>query len=941
MSGRRDAAPRPSAWARWRVDLRLARRQVWRARASSLLVVLLVGLPVLGLSGAAVFAQSHVGTPAQKATVQLGRTQAMIGIAGGADPSRRQAVDEPGYTQIATNADGSARHPEKPAPQSPDAVIPPGTKVIELGLYGAAYVATATGAGQVGATTGPAWNPALRGRFVIVSGTAPTSDDEAMVSPALLHRLGKAVGDTLTLTDTGTSFRITGTLRQVDSVPDDQQMFLPASAASLLQTAPTWFTVDWQPDYAAFKTMVHAGFSVYARDLAVDPPAGALRAYAGDSAGWAMLAVGAIAAGFCGYLVVLLAGAAFAVAARRQQRALAMAASVGAVRGDVFRIVVLQGTVLGLVAGVVGTTAGIGLAAVALAVTDRGVVGSFWGNWGLNVPWPLIAGIAVFAIVVGTLAAVVPARGATHGGVLDALRGARRPARLNPKRPLWGLGLMILGLAATVGGGLGIAALNTAKEVDYGSPLRGVLLVGIVAGPLVFQIGVIVGGHWTLVMLSHVASRGGLAARIAGRDAAAHPSRVIPAFAAIAACVFIASFALSATAMVAAGNRQNYTWTGHLGTVGLMAWGLSADDDPDEVAQKMQNLVAPTDPSATAMLWTSSDAPRDPRDGKVSDPAAPVWSVAGAMHDDGCDRCAPEAQLGGNPPTVLDPADVATILGAALPADAQRVLEDGGAVELRQRSEAGSVSVDHDTLTLVRWSAGAWDAYNEKLPDYWSGRITAAELPEPAQKRVLPAVSIVPRYPQSFITALISTDTARALGMTLVPQTLFAFYPQPPGDDVVDALTAAAENTRVSANTSLQVMAERGPAPIDPVLWLISGATMVLVLGAGAVCLGLARFERRSDDATLAAVGAGRGLRRRVNAWQALIVVGLGTVVGAAAGLIPTWGITQMSSGYLTFAEAPWPWLVVIALGLPAVMAAASWLIPPRSPDLTRRTVIA
>jgi hypothetical protein len=37
----------------------------------------------------------------------------------------------------------------------------------------------------------------------------------------------------------------------------------------------------------------------------------------------------------------------------------------------------------------------------------------------------------------------------------------------------------------------------------------------------------------------------------------------------------------------------------------------------------------------------------------------------------------------------------------------------------------------------------------------------------------------------------------------------------------------------------------------------------------------------------------------------------------------------------------PWPWLALLAIGLPAAIVLAAWLVPPRHPDLTRRTVIA
>jgi hypothetical protein len=37
----------------------------------------------------------------------------------------------------------------------------------------------------------------------------------------------------------------------------------------------------------------------------------------------------------------------------------------------------------------------------------------------------------------------------------------------------------------------------------------------------------------------------------------------------------------------------------------------------------------------------------------------------------------------------------------------------------------------------------------------------------------------------------------------------------------------------------------------------------------------------------------------------------------------------------------PWLALAGLAFALPLLIAAASWLIPPRAPELTRRTVIA
>ncbi|WP_165310906.1 ABC transporter permease [Microbacterium protaetiae] len=940
MSRRRDDArgatatdkrPRPSAWARWRADLRLARRQVWRTRGSSALVVLLVALPVFALTGGVVFWKSNQPSPTQLVTLALGRTQAWIEIVGGPDSSRVQSIDEPQWYDLDYDDEtGALTNPERPAPTSPDDVLPAGTKTIEVTYGGDTSVTTATGTAQVSVTTGAVWDPVFTGRYAVIDGRAPASSTEVMVTPGLLQRMGQKIGGSVVLPEAGVTLTITGTLRELDQSPDSDELFLPEPGDVLSHPGLTrWYTPDWQPDAATLATMNQAGFVSFARDLVLDPPAGARVVRDQQSEIWALLAYAAIAAAFSGYLVVLLAGAAFAVSARRQARALAVAASVGATKGHVFRIVLLQGAVLGLVGGLVGSALALGASAAARALFDDGVVGSIRAGWGWKAPWLLVAAILVFAVLVGLLAAIAPARAATRGDALAALRGSRRPAVLKPRRPLWGLGLMVLGVAATIVGALGLAALNSAREIDYTSPWRTLLLFAIVAGPLVFQVGIIVGGHWTLAMISRAFSRIGLGARVASRDAAANPSRVVPAFAAIAACVFVASFALSMTAMASAGSTRTYPWTGHLGSVLVGMDGDDSASDPDTYTDAARALLAPSQPSATAVVWQLAGTAVDPDTGEPTDPDAPVWTVAQSDAEAAdCPECTGEtAYIAGPQLDIVAPGDLETILGAPVPAADLAAFRGGGALWF------GQDGYGDDHATLVQWSASDEHSYEQTPAD--SGA-------KPKALHEIPVRSVATPYPQADWSLYIATGTADKLGMALRPQTMFAAYDQMPSDAVIDALTADAENLRVGRNGRFGTYLERGPQPIDPVLWLITGATLVLVIGAGAICLGLARFERRPDDATLTAVGAGRGLRRSVNAWQAVIVVGMGTVVGTVASLIPAWGIAQTSSDYMRFGDdTPWIWLGIVALGLPAVVAAASWLVPPRTPDLTRRTAIA
>lgn len=95
--------------------------------------------------------------------------------------------------------------------------------------------------------------------------------------------------------------------------------------------------------------------------------------------------------------------------------------------------------------------------------------------------------------------------------------------------------------------------------------------------------------------------------------------------------------------------------------------------------------------------------------------------------------------------------------------------------------------------------------------------------------------------------------------------------------------------------------------------------------------------------ATLTAVGGSRSVRRRINGWQAVIIVGIGSFVGTIAGQLPMWGIAHTLSQMRYWADAPWLWLAVLAVGLPLLVmgvsaraAAASGSHTPHGDRMTR-----
>src|SRR3954447_5133283 len=70
-------------WAGLRAAVRMARRDARRNRGRSLLVVVMIALPVLGLSGADVLARTMQLSTTEKINRSMGRADASAVLAGG------------------------------------------------------------------------------------------------------------------------------------------------------------------------------------------------------------------------------------------------------------------------------------------------------------------------------------------------------------------------------------------------------------------------------------------------------------------------------------------------------------------------------------------------------------------------------------------------------------------------------------------------------------------------------------------------------------------------------------------------------------------------------------------------------------------------------------------------------------------------------------------
>ena len=143
--------------------------------------------------------------------------------------------------------------------------------------------------------------------------------------------------------------------------------------------------------------------------------------------------------------VVLLAGPAFAVGARRQARTLALMAASGGTPRQARRVVLASGVVLGAVAALIGAVLGVLLGLALLPVVQR-----FSNEWfgPVDVNWLVVAIVAAFGLLSAFLAAVVPAWLASRQDVVAVLAGRRGDAPPSARTPIFGVILLGVGIAA-------------------------------------------------------------------------------------------------------------------------------------------------------------------------------------------------------------------------------------------------------------------------------------------------------------------------------------------------------------------------------------------------------------------------------------------------------------------------------------------------------------
>ena len=308
-------------FTRWRPALRIARREALRARSRSLLVIVMVGLPVM-----AIVALDTLGRTAQ-VSVREGLSRQM----GAADAVIRYQGDATAVSQNPTltsyGSMASATKVTPPTSATIRALLGEHSRVIDF-TEGEAVVDTSVGVARPAAFELDLRDPMATGIFRLTAGRLPRNSEEVVVTSRLASR-GFRVGSDLTL-HAGGARRVVGLVESGSSVDANAAIGMPGSLglAASERSQRSWLVatpggVDW----TTVRQLDTHGLLVLSRSVVEHPPPASAvdRNFSESSSmGSAELAVLALVVAMALLEVVLLAGPAFAVGARRQQRALAL-----------------------------------------------------------------------------------------------------------------------------------------------------------------------------------------------------------------------------------------------------------------------------------------------------------------------------------------------------------------------------------------------------------------------------------------------------------------------------------------------------------------------------------------------------------------------------------------------------------------------------------------
>jgi putative ABC transport system permease protein len=952
---------------RLRLALTMAWRDIRRHKGRSALIVALIALPVFAMSLAATAGMSMVATPAETAAMELGQTQGRL-----TDMSAQNAEAVQSLQGDISGGWGNSAEPDPDfVPSAPADVVPAGYTAIP---WQSASLTSPVGKAQVdlNATVTDALNPAFKGKYTLLRGVAPTSASEALGTPGLLERFGLQLGDKLT-TSAGT-FAITGTLRAERQGDGESFIFLkssqiPANLAKGLGPATVYLVGDKPLVWSDAKAFNAKGVMLTSRSLLLDPPS---KTQLGDDAQYmqddwrqtmvaSYFVMGSLIAVLALLEVGLLAGAAFAVGARKQQRDLALLAASGAEGSMVRNTVTAGGLWLGLVGGIVGAVLGSIVAVIGVLVVQSLGLAIFPG---LHLMWLPALGLVVLGVAAGIVAAMVPARAVAKQATLAALKSGRTADAPSKWTARIGLGLLLLAaLAMASAGAATVATRGTDAQYTWAQWLGGL----VVAGAVLLVVGLICLTGRIIGALTAKTSWLSVPLRLAARDSARNRGRTVPAVAAVLAAATLSGALMVGAASTMQQESDEHQWQFNLDQTGIRLEhqdftetptgpGTASLSDPKIVTVDKMEANAKVKESlgqgtatqllrgtpGTSSCWQISAmvdvaGPSEPcRDWALAAPEANRcelagdgkpkvigdWRCTGSMSGQGYSSGIPAIVAGGE-------AELTALLGRSPSAQALKTLDDGGMVITNK------IFLEPDgTTKLISYDPAAETSSIQYDPDNPRAGFMRP-VPVPLATQEVPAVVEVPEKQLNFY-GVVSEKTAAALKLPINDQLLLVTAPHKLSQSEVDKFQS---DMAPFLGHFGGVQFERGPnAAVGLILWLIVVGGALITLSAAGITAGLALADGRSDHATLASVGADPKLRKALSGSQTLMTAMLGTVLGLFAGAVPVVVVLSFQRGMPIV--LPWLQMGALMILVPLFGAGAAWLLTKGKLPMTRRQTL-
>ncbi|WP_405686341.1 FtsX-like permease family protein [Streptomyces sp. NBC_00057] len=882
-----------SVFTGWRASLRIARRDAMRAKGRSALVVAMIAIPVLGVTALDVTYRSVTPTTAEQLTGEMGSADALF------SDQRIGPIEQMPDGAMYQQADESAPWDDTGPSIDVRTTFPKGSRAISIQSVPAS-ITTGYGIANTDIYEFRTSDKLARGKIDLVRGAYPHGKGEVAATEPFLKSTGLHVGSTTTVRNSGQKYRITGVLEMPDNLKakalyadpgaviapwkaraaHDKKVLPPNTGSkNWLVKGPEGAGVTWPHVMEANKS----GVLVTSRQVVLDPPPDSEVPLAkknpdtySDSSGELSAALVTVIA-MAVLEIVLLAGPAFAVGARRSRRQLGLLGTCGGDRRHVRAVVLGGGLVLGGVGAVAGVVAGLGLTA-AFRPMIEGWSGQRFGSLSLK-PTELLV-IAVIGLVTGLLAAFAPAIVASRQSVLESLTGRRGVRRSSRVLPVVGACVLAIGCAAAVYGG-------TSGDKTL-----------VAGGSVVAELGLLACIPVIVGFLGRLGRRLPLSPRMALRDAARNRGRTAPAVAAVMAAV--AGSVAIATYMASdlAGAEADYTPILTKGTVVITSSDAKAVERlPLARAAVEQNMAVTGGHADYGRAWAGSDC------------------IVYSSEENGCGTLEMIKPTGKGRSCPLK-GKGAKELAARLSSDEHKKLRLSPAC-LDEYINFTSFGTDENKIIVA--DAAMLSTY-VKLDDPAAAKALAAGTPvllnpayakngevtlkafhkyndrdkknrklHPGKARTTTDRLKVYVAPTKYATTpgirmILPQRTAERLGLHTEPSGSVYAVSHPPTEAEDQRVSGAIEQ----AGGGLWVKSDHGPGSRDDtILLILTLFAGVVTLGAAAITTGLAKADAEADLNTLSAVGAPPRVRRSLSGFQCVVVALTGVVLGTLAGLVP------------------------------------------------------